>query len=205
MPRTLQGNANLLSSLLKAKERVGATIDIPRVGEVNFQCTLLNHLDENWRMKHIKAIIEFYEGLHILAGGLNSFDETDHSLERWTNIIEYHEDMGKPTPEAEVMRFFKSQQYTDAKDLPGECESVFRTAKRPKCAGDVQSTECKWITYWPHQIHHTSFVPGSYPVYSSKGTSYRHIVNVDITKIESSVEQYVDRKPRQRKQRFVKI
>lgn len=64
-----------------------ATIDIPRVGEVNFQSTLLDHLDENWRMKQINAIIESNDGPHILAGGLNSFDETDYSPERWTDIV----------------------------------------------------------------------------------------------------------------------
>ncbi|KAI6695654.1 hypothetical protein NL676_023364 [Syzygium grande] len=34
-----------------------ATIEVPQVGEVNFQCTHLDHLDENWRMKQIGAII----------------------------------------------------------------------------------------------------------------------------------------------------
>ncbi|KAH7839026.1 hypothetical protein Vadar_033958 [Vaccinium darrowii] len=181
-----------------------ATIDVPHVGEVNFQCTLLDHLDENWRMKQINAIIESNEGPHILAGGLNSFDETDYSPERWTDIVKYYEDMGKPTPKAEVMRFLKSKQYTDAKDFAGECESVVMIAK----GQSVQGT-CKYGTRVDYILASSDspykFVPGSYSVFSSKGTSDHHIVKVDVTKIESSVEEYVDRKPRQRKQRIVKI
>uniref|UniRef100_A0A7N0SYF6 Endonuclease/exonuclease/phosphatase domain-containing protein n=1 Tax=Kalanchoe fedtschenkoi TaxID=63787 RepID=A0A7N0SYF6_KALFE len=65
-----------------------ATIDVPDAGEVNFHCTLLDHLDENWRMKQINAIIQSdSDEPHILAGGLNSLDETDYSLERWTDIV----------------------------------------------------------------------------------------------------------------------
>ncbi|CAK9160292.1 unnamed protein product [Ilex paraguariensis] len=64
-----------------------ATIDVPQVGEVNFNCTHLDHLDENWRMKQINAIMQSSNGPHILAGGLNSLDETDYSLERWTDIV----------------------------------------------------------------------------------------------------------------------
>lgn len=37
--------------------------------------------------------------------------------------------MGKPIPKAEVMRFLKSKEYTDAKDFAGECESVVVVAK----------------------------------------------------------------------------
>jgi len=64
-----------------------ATIDVPRVGELNFFCTHLDHLDENWRMKQINAIIQSSDKPHILAGGLNSLDETDYSTERWTEIV----------------------------------------------------------------------------------------------------------------------
>ncbi|KAF7120596.1 hypothetical protein RHSIM_Rhsim13G0020800 [Rhododendron simsii] len=179
-----------------------ATIDIPWVGEVNFQSTLLDHLDENWRMKQINAIIESNDGPHILAGGLNSFDETDYSPERWTDIVKYYEEMGKPTPKAEVMRFLKSKQYTDAKDFAGECESVVMIAK----GQSVQGT-CKYGTRVDYILASSDspykFVPGSYSVFSSKGTSDHHIVKVDITMVESSV----DRKPKQqqRKQRIVKI
>lgn len=64
-----------------------ATIDVPQIGEVNFHCTHLDHLDEDWRMKQIKAIIQSDDGPHILAGGLNSLDETDYSTERWMDIV----------------------------------------------------------------------------------------------------------------------
>lgn len=64
-----------------------ATIDVPQAGEVNFHCTHLDHLDENWRMKQIKAIIQSNEAPHILVGGLNSLDKTDYSSERWADIV----------------------------------------------------------------------------------------------------------------------
>jgi len=64
-----------------------ATIDVPEAGELNFYCTHLDHLDENWRMKQINAIIQSNNEPHILAGGLNSLDESDYSQERWTDIV----------------------------------------------------------------------------------------------------------------------
>ncbi|KAL0459587.1 UNVERIFIED_CONTAM: hypothetical protein Slati_0585900 [Sesamum latifolium] len=64
-----------------------ATIDVPQAGEINFFCTLLDHLDENWRMKQINSIIQSTGVPHILAGGLNALDETDYSQERWTDIV----------------------------------------------------------------------------------------------------------------------
>lgn len=132
-----------------------ATVDVPEAGEVNFHCTHLDHLDENWRMKQINAIIQSSDGPHILAGGLNSLAETDYSEERWTDIVkvttfrtliirliiwlsiitivfltlQYYEEMGKPTPKVEVMRFLKSRNYTDSKDFAGECEPVVMIAK----------------------------------------------------------------------------
>lgn len=44
-------------------------------------------------------------------------------------MLQYYEEMGKPTPKVEVMKFLKSKQYTDAKDFAGECESVVMIAK----------------------------------------------------------------------------
>lgn len=64
-----------------------ATVDVPLAGEVTFHCTHLDHLDEDWRMKQINAIIQSDDDPHILAGGLNSLDETDYSAERWTDIV----------------------------------------------------------------------------------------------------------------------
>lgn len=65
-----------------------ATIDVGEVGEVNVQCTHLDHLDENWRMKQIKSIIRSTNNEpHILLGGLNSLDPTDYSQQRWTDIV----------------------------------------------------------------------------------------------------------------------
>lgn len=44
-------------------------------------------------------------------------------------MLQYYEEMGKPTPKVEVMKHLKSQEYTDAKDYAGECESVVMIAK----------------------------------------------------------------------------
>ncbi|XP_057461189.1 uncharacterized protein LOC130751610 [Actinidia eriantha] len=181
-----------------------ATIDVPRVGEVNFHCTHLDHLDENWRMKQINAMIQSSDGPHILAGCLNSLDETDYSPERWTDIVKYYEQLGKPTPKVEVMKFLKSKQYADAKAFAGECESVVMIAK----GQSVQGT-CKYGTRVDYILASSDsqykFVPGSYSVYSSKGTSDHHIVKVDISKAECNAQQHINRKPRQPKQRVVKI
>ncbi|XAR58507.1 hypothetical protein NMG60_11013932 [Bertholletia excelsa] len=40
-----------------------ATIDVPHAGELNFHCTLLDHLDEKWRMKQMNAIIQSNDSL----------------------------------------------------------------------------------------------------------------------------------------------
>lgn len=44
-------------------------------------------------------------------------------------VVQYYEDIGKPTPKVEVMNYLKDKQYTDAKDFAGECESVVMIAK----------------------------------------------------------------------------
>lgn len=38
-------------------------------------------------MKQINSIIQSSDEPHILAGGLNSLDESDYSHERWTDIV----------------------------------------------------------------------------------------------------------------------
>lgn len=57
------------------------------MGELNFCCTQLDHLDENWRMKQINAIIQSNDSPHILAGGINSLEASDYSSERWNDIV----------------------------------------------------------------------------------------------------------------------
>ncbi|KAI3829668.1 hypothetical protein L1987_03795 [Smallanthus sonchifolius] len=181
-----------------------ATIDVPQMGEVDFHCTLLDHLDENWRMKQINAIIESNERPHILAGGINSLDETDYSPERWTDIVKYYEEMGKPTPKVEVMKYLKSKQYTDAKDFVGECESVVIIAKGQNVQGTCKyGTRVDYILVSPDSPY--KFVPGSYMVLSSKGTSDHHIVKVDVTKVEEPGQQPHVRRHRHPKQKVVKI
>ncbi|CAI0395395.1 unnamed protein product [Linum tenue] len=158
-----------------------ATINVPNVGEVNFHCTHLDHLDEQWRMKQVNAIIDSSEGPHLLAGGLNSLDETDYNEDRWIDIVKYYEEMGKPTPKAEVMRFLKKENYTDAKDYAGECESVVMIAKGQNVQGTCKyGTRVDYIVASPNSPY--KFVPGSYSVLSSKGTSDHHIVKVDVVK-----------------------
>ncbi|CAN1765675.1 hypothetical protein LINPERHAP1_LOCUS9701 [Linum perenne] len=163
-----------------------ATINVPNIGEVNFHCTHLDHLDEKWRMKQVNAIIQSSEAPHLLAGGLNSLDETDYSEERWLDIVKYYEEMGKPTPKAEVMRFLKSSKnYIDAKDYAGECESVVMIAKGQNVQGTCKyGTRLDYIVSSPNSPY--KFVPGSYSVVSSKGTSDHHIVKADIVRVECS-------------------
>ncbi|KAL4588185.1 hypothetical protein LXL04_001067 [Taraxacum kok-saghyz] len=181
-----------------------ATIDVPKTGEVDFHCTLLDHLDERWRMKQINAIIESSDRPHILAGGINSLDETDYSPERWTDIVKYYEEMGKPTPKVEVMKYLKNKQYTDAKDFAGECESVVIIAKGQNVQGTCKyGTRVDYLLVSPDSPY--KFVPGSYMVLSSKGTSDHHIVKVDVTKVQVSPPQQVVRKHRHSKQKVVKI
>ncbi|XP_022769827.1 uncharacterized protein LOC111313415 [Durio zibethinus] len=184
-----------------------ATIDVPGTGEVDFHCTHLDHLDEKWRMKQINAIIQSNDGPHILAGGLNSLEETDYSTERWTDIVKYYEEMGKPTPKVEVMKFLKNKQYTDAKDFAGECEPVVVIAKGQSVQGTCKyGTRVDYILASPNSPY--KFVPGSYSVLSSKGTSDHHIVKVDIIKVNENAQENVSRKrrqPKQKQQRVVKI
>ncbi|CAM8991357.1 unnamed protein product [Rhodiola kirilowii] len=158
-----------------------ATIDVPGAGEVNFCCTQLDHLDEDWRMKQINAIIESNGEPHLLAGGLNSLCEMDYATERWTYIVKYYQEIGKPNPNADVMRFMKSKQYIDAREFAGECEPVVMIAK----GQSVQGT-CKYGTRMDYLLASPrcpyEFVPGSYTVYSSQGTSDHHIVKADLLK-----------------------
>ena len=133
-----------------------ATIEVPKAGEVNFHCTHLDHLDESWRMKQVSTMLRSLDGPHILAGGLNALDGTDYSAERWADIVkvpthfvfflqtenirslclvltlfwlQYYEEIGKPTPKVEVMKYLKGKQFVDAKDFAGECEAVVVVAK----------------------------------------------------------------------------
>ncbi|CAI0395392.1 unnamed protein product [Linum tenue] len=145
----------VLSVGWKCRNVLKATINVPNVGEVNFHCTHLDHLDEQWRMKQVAT----------------------------TDIVfmQYYEEMGKPTPKAEVMRFLKKENYTDAKDYAGECESVVMIAKGQNVQGTCKyGTRVDYIVASPNSPY--KFVPGSYSVLSSKGTSDHHIVKVDVVK-----------------------
>lgn len=158
-----------------------ATVDVPWAGEVNVYCTQLDYLNEDWRMKQINAIIESSEGPHILAGGLNSLERSDYSLGRWTDIVKYFEDIGKPKPKDEVMKLLKERGYNDAKDYAGDCEPVIMVAKGQNVQGTCKyGTRVDYILSSPNAPY--KFMPGSYSVVSSKGTSDHHVVKVDIIK-----------------------
>lgn len=181
-----------------------ATIDVPWAGEVNFYCTQLDHLDENWRMKQISAIIQSNDSPHVLLGGLNSLNGSDYSLDRWKDIVKYYEDLGKPTPRVEIMKFLKGRGYTDAKNFAGECEPVVIIAKGQNVQGTCKyGTRVDYILASPDSPY--KFVPRSYSVISSKGTSDHHIVKVDITKVgETSRKDYTKRHLKA-KERVVKV
>ena len=72
---------------VKFRNLLKVTIELPWGGEFDFYCTQLDHLDENWRMKQMNAIIQSTDCPHILAGGLNSLNASDYSSERWTDIV----------------------------------------------------------------------------------------------------------------------
>ncbi|BAT85395.1 hypothetical protein VIGAN_04293600 [Vigna angularis var. angularis] len=186
------------------KKVLKATIDVPEEGELYFYCTHLDHLDENWRMKQINAIIQSNDEPHILAGGLNSLDESDYSHERWTDIVKYYEEMGKPTPKVEVMKYLKNRHYTDAKDFSGEYESVVMIAK----GQSVQGT-CKYGTRVDYILSSSDspyqFVSGSYLVLSSKGTSDHHIVKVDVVKVNRNPQENLTEKQEQPRHKVQRI
>ncbi|XWS08679.1 hypothetical protein CRYUN_Cryun40dG0022000 [Craigia yunnanensis] len=181
-----------------------ATIDVPWAGEVNFYCTQLDHLDENWRMKQIKAATESNNSPHLLLGGLNSLNGSDYSSERWTDIVKYYEAIGKPRPRTEVMKLLRGKEYTDAKDYAGECEPVVIIAK----GQNVQGT-CKYGTRVDYILASSNspynFVPGSYSVISSKGTSDHHIVKVDIVKGSEKSQQNVIKRHRKPTQKVIRV
>ncbi|XP_015888375.3 uncharacterized protein LOC107423347 [Ziziphus jujuba] len=180
-----------------------ATIDVPWAGEVNFYCTQLDHLDENWRMKQISALFQANDPPHILAGGLNSLNGGDYSAERWADIVKYYEDMGKPTPKTEVMKFLKGKGYVDAKDYAGDCEPVVMIAKGQNVQGTCKyGTRVDYVLSLPDSPY--KFVPGSYTVVSSKGTSDHHMVKVDIVKESKIAKQNVIKRQQKSIQKLVR-
>ncbi|KAL7599485.1 uncharacterized protein LOC111915570 [Lactuca sativa] len=181
-----------------------ATIDVPRTGELSFYCTQLDHLDENWRMKQIHAIIKSSDHPHILAGGINSLSGSDYSFDRWNNIVKYYEELGKPTPRTDVMRFLNEKDYIDAKHFAGDCEPVVIMSK----GQSVQGT-CKYGTRVDYILASKGlpfdFVPGSYSVVSSKGTSDHHIVKVDLVKFKEDSNCNEEKQKNKIKQNIVKL
>lgn len=73
---------------------------------------------------------------------------------------------------------------------------------------DVQGT-CKYGTRVDYILASSDspykFVPGTYSVISSKGTSDHHIVKVDIKKVRESAQEIAIRRGRKLNQRVVRI
>lgn len=117
--------------------------------------------------------------------------------------MQYYEEIGKPTPKVEVMKYLKGKQFVDAKDFAGECEAVVVVAK----GQDVQGT-CKYGTRVDYILASPDspykFVPGSYMVVSSKGTSDHHIVRVDVAILPDAAADE-QQAAASRKQRVVKM
>ncbi|XP_057870584.1 uncharacterized protein LOC131077163 isoform X2 [Cryptomeria japonica] len=170
-------------------------VDVPLVGELHIHCTQLDHLDEGWRMKQVTAMVSGEDTPHILIGGLNSLDTNDYSEERWEDIVKFNEEKGKPTPKGEVMKLLKAKGYIDARHFAGDCESVVVIAR----GQEVQGT-CKYGTRVDYILasHNApyKFVPGSYAVVSSRGTSDHHVVKVDIQLQEPIKPAQKQRAPR---------
>ncbi|GAA0164503.1 hypothetical protein LIER_20119 [Lithospermum erythrorhizon] len=183
-----------------------ATIDIPWAGELNFYCTQLDHLDESWRMKQMNAIMQSNNDYqpHFIAGGLNSLDGSDYSSERWMNIVKYYEEIGKPTPKVEVMNFLNGKKYVDAKEYAGECEPVVIIAKGQNVQGTCKyGTRVDYILASPDNPY--CFVPGSYSVISSKGTSDHHLVKVDVIKEADEARKVIRKQSKKLGTRVVKF
>lgn len=180
-----------------------ATIEVPWMGDINVYCTQLDYLDENWRVKQMKAILQLSEGPHILAGGLNSLDRLDYSQERWSDIIKYYDEIGKPKPGAQVMELAKERGYQDASVYAGDCEPLVIIAKGQSVQGTCKyGTRVDYILSSPDLTY--KFVPGSYSVISSKGTSDHHIVKVDLVRRDDNVHEHQTRQatgPRQSRRR----
>lgn len=124
-----------------------ATIDVPEAGELNFYCTHLDHLDENWRMKQINAIIQSNDEPHILAGGLNSLDESDYSQERWTDIVKVYISITQQILSSYLSHFiFLFGLKSNKEEINFLCigSFVFSTMKR----WESQHQRLKWWNIW---------------------------------------------------------
>jgi endonuclease/exonuclease/phosphatase family metal-dependent hydrolase len=74
--------------LTQSRNVLKVVVDVPTIGELHFHCTHLDHLNEEWRMKQVMAMMSRDDAPHVLAGSLNSLDTTDYLQERWEDIDE---------------------------------------------------------------------------------------------------------------------
>ncbi|KAH7842030.1 hypothetical protein Vadar_000671 [Vaccinium darrowii] len=105
----------------------------------------------------------------------------------------YYEEIGKPTPKVEVMKFLKWKGFKDAKDYAGEyVQGTCNYGTRVDYILNLPDLCCK-------------FVPQSYSVVSSKGTSDHHIVKVEIVREVERDQERVKRRKHKVKEKVVRI
>ncbi|XP_024534790.1 uncharacterized protein LOC9656403 [Selaginella moellendorffii] len=163
-------------------------VDVPSFGEVCYCCTHLDHLDEDWRIKQVSAILEDTKKVpHFLAGDLNSLNRPDYSQERWAEIAkassffqacQLRAENRKMAPRSDVMeRLLVEKGYMDSCAVASP--EIPALVRGQEIQGTCKhNTRIDYILASPHLQYR--FIPGSYKVVSSRGTSDHHLVTVDI-------------------------
>ncbi|KAG6552429.1 hypothetical protein Mapa_005990 [Marchantia paleacea] len=156
-------------------------VSVPLAGDLHFYCTQLDHLDEDWRMKQIDSLTSMVppNQPHILTGNLNALSQADYSKDRWEEIAEFRKKNNKVLPRGDVMkRLFHEKRYSDAKDFaigPSRTKSHQNEEVQGTCQ---HGTRVDYIL--GSQKLPFDFIPGSYLVVPSRGTSNHDLVMVDL-------------------------
>ncbi|KAL2622555.1 hypothetical protein R1flu_002760 [Riccia fluitans] len=159
-------------------------VSVPLAGDLHFYCTQLDHLDEDWRMKQVDSLISMVppNQPHILTGNLNALNQADYSKARWVEIAESRKKNNKVPPRGDVMkRLLQEKRYTDAKKFSRSSNSAGNAPQESN--QDTQGT-CYHGTrvdyiLGSHKLPF-DFIPGSYSVVPSRGTSNHDLVIVDL-------------------------
>ncbi|CAM6096750.1 unnamed protein product [Calypogeia fissa] len=158
-------------------------VEVPLVGDLHVYCTQLDHLDEDWRMKQVDSFLQTLPASqpHILTGNLNSLDMSDYSKDRWEEIAQARKQDRKLSPRGDVLRkLVQEKSYNDAKLAMGE--GLMEAGLQLKGQG-VDGT-CQHGTRVDYILGSSKlpfdFVPGSYSVVSSRGTSNHDLALVDL-------------------------
>ncbi|BBN13105.1 hypothetical protein MPTK1_6g00840 [Marchantia polymorpha subsp. ruderalis] len=157
-------------------------VSVPLAGDLHFYCTQLDHLDEDWRMKQIDSLTSMVppNQPHILTGNLNALNQSDYSKERWEEIAEFRKKNNKVLPRGDVMkRLFQEKRYSDAKDFALGSSPTKSHQIKEEVQGTCQNgTRVDYIL--GSQKLPFDFIPGSYLVVPSRGTSNHDLVMVDL-------------------------